>query len=85
MVQAETKRGFQYTLTDERLDDFETVELLMEAERDPSKIIYAAQRLLGDDQYQSLKEHIRKDGKISTVAMMEEINDILLGSQTAKN
>lgn len=82
-----TKTGFEYTISDEAVDDYELLEELMKIDDgDFSGITKATRRLLGKEQLDRLKEHLRNDnGRVSAVAMMNEVSDILTGAPVLKN
>ena len=71
--------GFEIEIDKERLDDWETLEVIDEH---PERTVRLAKKLLGDDDYQKLKEHCRVDGKVSMSGMMDAIGEILNGDDT---
>ena len=81
MAEGKLKNGFEYKIDDDRFDDYEMFEKLCAIDRDEnniSMIIEVFRDLLGDKQYDALKEHLRnKKGKISTQAMVEALHEIL--------
>lgn len=87
MMTGVTKRGFEYTLDEEALDDYELLEMLCEIDRGNNALItIAAAQLLGAEQLASLKEHLRNEkGKVPASAMIEEITQILSGTKDGKN
>ncbi len=77
MIKAKTRSGFEYKIDMESLqDDWDFIELFGELEDKPNLMPRAVKKLLGDAQYKKLKEHCRKDGKVSGVMMSAEIEDI---------
>ena len=83
-----TKSGFEYEIDPGMLDDWELIEEMQEMVDggDPMKSIPIFKKILGADQYQVLKEYLRKkDGKVKTSAMIEEFNDILSGDAVKKS
>lgn len=81
-----TSTGFSYELADERLGDYETFEMLTEVEAgNTSALPKALRALLGDEQHDALKAHIKElnGGRVPIEAMMAEVQDILTGP--AKN
>lgn len=82
-----TKSGFEYDIPEEAADDYELLEELMKIDDgDFTGVTKAVHRLLGEEQTKKLKEHLRGDnGRVSAVAMMNEISYMLLESPVLKN
>jgi hypothetical protein len=75
-----TKSGFHFQVDPEIMDDWEFVEDLVASSKNGFfGEVGAAKRLLGDEQYKRLKEHVRdkKTGKVSGKRMDEETFEIL--------
>lgn len=89
MVEGKLKNGFDIRIEDENLDDFEVFEALCDIEQNPDdivKTIFIYRRLLGEEQYERLKKHMKKpSGKISTDEMMETLDEILNINNETKN
>lgn len=89
MVKGKLKNGFDIIIEDENLDDFEVLEALCDIDEDSSnitKIIFVYKRLLGEEQYGKLKEHMRnKSGKISTTEMAATLDEIINMGDETKN
>lgn len=81
MKEGTTSTGFAYTIEDERLDDYELFERLCEIdEGNFAPMPKVLKALLGDEQMNALKEHVRaKTGRVATSAMMAELKDIFTG------
>lgn len=84
-----TKSGFHFQVDPEITDDWEFVEDLAASQKTGFIAeVGAAKRLLDNEQYERLKEHVRdkKTGKVSGKRMDEEMFEILesLGT-TEKN
>lgn len=81
-----TRSGFAYTVDDDLLDDMELLDALAEigdTVTSPSKFVV---KLLGKQQRKALYDHIRDDqGKVRPEKVMEEVKDMLEGSQAGKN
>lgn len=75
----ETKSGFVYEINEDVLDDWEFLETFEGLEKeDPIAIVKFVKKLLGKEQYEALKEHLRKkDGKVKTSLMTLELEDIM--------
>lgn len=75
-----TKSGFHFQVDPEIMDDWEFVEDLVASSKNGFfGEVGAAKRLLGDDQYKRMKEHVRdkKSGRVSGKRMDEEMTEIL--------
>lgn len=85
MIKGITPSGFKFVIENEALDDWEVFEAISELDDKPQLIIKVAKMLLGSEQYSSLKEHCRENGRIKLTKMSEEINLILSSNQETKN
>ena len=87
MVNGVTKSGFEFVITDDALDDYELLEALCDIDNgDMGQVPKMVERLLGRDQKNALKAHIKAiKGKVSSKAMIEEISDIFAASNEGKN
>lgn len=73
-----TSTGFEYEIAEGAFDDWELIELLAEvSDGNGLKIPAVLKKLLGSEQAAALKEHVRKDGKVTVEAMNAEITDII--------
>ena len=81
-----TESGFQYSIDQEVMDDYELLEDLCEVDNgNAGKITAAARRLLGNKQLKALKEHLRNEnGRVPASKMIEEISQIFK-DQSVKN
>lgn len=87
MIEGKTKSGFAFTLTDETLDDYELLEMIMDIDKGAGeKTTSMVERLLGTDQKNALKDHVRdENGRVSATRLMEEIAEIFGASDAGKN
>lgn len=90
MIAGKTKTGFEFSIEDGVLDDWELLEVLADIDDGKTqKIGTAIKLLLGADQAKALKEHCRNDeGRVPTSAMMAEMGEIfaeLRRNKDAKN
>ena len=78
MIAGKTTSGFEFTIEDSTLDDWELLEVLADIDDGKTQKIGAAiKMLLGPEQADALKEHCRnEDGRVPTSAMMAEIGSI---------
>ena len=87
MITGKTESGFEFELDEESLDDYELLENLCDLDNgDISKITVAANQLLGKEQMNALKEHVRNEkGRVSAAKMIEEIAQIFNSRSEVKN
>ena len=80
MIKETLKNGFKLEIPDENLDDYELLEdlaALDDGDENTGKVVSVYRRLLGDDQYNKLKEHIRgQNGRVSASTMIETLGEI---------
>ena len=83
-MKGKTSSGFEYELDEAALDDY---ELLCEMdEGDMTKTISVLNRLLGTEQKERLKEHLRmENGRVPASEMMNEIGEIFGNIKEGKN
>lgn len=86
-MRGKTTSGFEYELDEAALDDYELLEDLCELdEGDISKTISVLNRLLGKEQKDRLKEHLRsKNGRVPASKMMNEMGEIFNSVKEGKN
>lgn len=82
-----TKSGFKCSIDNEVLDDWEMLELFRRIDKgDSSALVDVTPMFLGDEQYNKLKEHIRKKhGKVKASVMVEEMSEIMQNANATKN
>lgn len=86
MKQGTTKTGFEYELLESIGNDYEVVELLSEIEDNPLVLTKLVVKILGKEQSDRLKNHVRdENGTVPTDKMTEEIIDIFQGCEETKN
>lgn len=85
MLKGETKTGFKYQIEEQVTDDYELVELIVEAEENPLLFPKLINRVLDPSQHKALKEHVRdKEGRVSAQKMVAEITDIFQSQDKVK-
>lgn len=86
-MKGKTTSGFEYELDESALDDYELLEDLCELdEGNASKTISVFNRLLGKEQKDRLKEHLRsKNGRVPASKMMNEMGEIFNSVKEGKN
>lgn len=87
MITGTTESGFKYQINEEIGDDYEFLETLTKIDKgDVFLIINMVDRLLGEEQKNALKEHIRdENGRVTTSRMFNEVIEIFKSSKQGKN
>lgn len=87
MLKGKTETGFEFEIDDEVLDDWELLEILQEIDDgNIGKLAKAIVFLLGEEQYEKLKDFIKKrDGKIKASVMIDEFTSIMNSNKEVKN
>ncbi|MCR8969272.1 hypothetical protein [Facklamia sp. 7083-14-GEN3] len=86
MITGKTKTGFKYEIDDKQLNNYELLEFFAEVDENPFLLPKAMKMLLGKDQMDKLKEHVRdKDGIVDAEVISKEIADIFSESKEVKN
>ena len=82
-----TSSGFEYNLDETALDDYELLEDLCELDNGNTvRTISALNRLLGTEQKDQLKEHLREEnGRVPASKMMVEMAEIFNSVKEGKN
>lgn len=82
-----TSSGFEFELEDEVLDDYELLEILHKIDNgDNGLIVDMVDKLLGEDQKNKLKEHLRnKNGRVSASLLLKEVMEIFKSNNEGKN
>ena len=86
-MKAQTADGFEVEIIEERLDDWEFLELV-EAVDDGEygKIVKVARYILGDNEVKRLKQHVRDtEGKVKATKMADALREIMESANTLKN
>lgn len=91
IVKGKTKSGFNFTVDDRVINDWDLVDAIgMSESEDASEVIRGMRevtRLVLDDQIHALKKHVAKshDGFHPSDVMVEEITDIITTVKQLKN
>lgn len=81
-----TKTGFTYSVLEKNLKNYELVEVLGELESNPLVLPRVLKLLLGKEQTDKLKDHVRdKDGIVDTEKISDELRDIFEAQARLKN
>lgn len=86
-MKGKTSSGFEYELNEEALDDYGLLEDLCEMDAgNMSKMSSVMNRLIGAEQKERLKEHLRtENGRVPMSKMMIEIEEIFKNAKAGKN
>ena len=87
MVRGTTESGFAFEIEDEILDDYELLELLCQIDEGETTLtIKMVDKLLGEEQKERLKEHVRaKSGRVSAKRLLTEVMEIFNATSEGKN
>ena len=85
MIRGKTKNGFEYTIEDDVMNDWELLEIIDGMDENPQYMVRLAKRLLGSNQYDALKKHCSENCRVSLTVMTEAVTEILNSSQETKN
>lgn len=86
VLEGKTESGFEYKIPEENLNNYELVEVLGEMEKNPLLLSKTVTLLLGEEQREELKEHLRTEsGTIPTDLMANEIMEIFNNQKQTKN
>lgn len=85
-IEVVTDSGFECKIAKESADDWELLEILRKLDQNnPQLIVDAYILLLGEEQYNKLKDHLRKDGRVKASDMIKEFFDIMKKTNELKN
>lgn len=87
MLRGTTKSGFEFEIDEEILDDYDFLELLCHIDGgETSLTIKMVDTLLGEEQKEKLKEHVRTaSGRVSAKKLLEEVGEIFDATKNLKN
>ena len=81
MIKGKTKSGFEYEISKDVVNDYELVENLAELEDNPLILAKVIKQILGEEQTEKLKNHVRNEkGIVPTDKMTQEIIEIFQNS-----
>jgi hypothetical protein len=85
MLKGKTSTGFEYEISDGRMNNYELLEVFGLMENDATLMPKAVTMLLGKDQAEQLKNHVRdEDGLVPADKMGDELKDIFAGQNQVK-
>lgn len=80
------KSGFVFTVADDIGDDYEVLELIAEVEENPVKVTKLMRYILGAEQTDALKNHLRNEnGRVTITAMDGAMQEIFNAVNALKN
>lgn len=86
MIEGITKSGFKFSIREELADDYELLELIGEIDENPAKVDALLVKLLGKEQKNALKEHLRgENGIVKLTDMDNAITEIFAAFPKSKN
>lgn len=87
MLTGNTKSGFKFEIDEEILDDYDFLELLCKIDEGATSLtIKMVDTLLGEEQKEKLKNHVRtENGKVSAKALLAEVMEIFNATKEGKN
>ncbi len=86
MIKGVTKTGFKYQVSKERLNNYELLEAIGELDDNPLVLSKVVNLLLGKEQTEKLKNHLRtKTGLVPADKLSEEITEIFKSHSETKN
>lgn len=78
LITGKTKSGFKYQIQKERVENYEFMEVVGEAESNPLLVPKVITMLLGKEQVNVLKDHLRtEDGFVPIEKMIEEFKEVM--------
>ena len=86
MINGKTTSGFEYTLDPDKLNDYELLEKIGEMEENLFALTNVVNMVLGKEQANKLKDHIRSEnGTVPIEKMTAEITEIFNTQLEVKN
>lgn len=87
MIKGTTSTGFNFEVEDERLDDYELLEVLSDIDDgEYSKVTKMVNLLLGKEQKDALKDHLKAlEGRTSAHSVIREVMEIFESCNAGKN
>ncbi len=81
MIKGKTSSGFEFQISKDIVNDYELVENLVELEDNPLILGKIVKQILGEEQTQKLKDHVRNEkGIVPIDKMTQEIIEIFQNS-----
>ncbi|WP_179395730.1 hypothetical protein [Lacticaseibacillus absianus] len=86
MLKGKTSTGFEYEISDDRVNNYELLEVLEELDESPAALVRAVKMLLGAEQTKALKDHVRTEsGVVPADRMTDELKEIFERQGAVKN
>lgn len=78
IIAGKTKTGFRYQIQKEQVESYDFLEAVGDADENPSKLPKVLKMLLGNEQMEKLKDHLRtEEGFVPTPKIIEEFTEIM--------
>ena len=86
-MRGKTESGFEYEIEEEILDDYDFLEILCQIDEGAvTPIVKMVDMLLGKEQKEKLKRHIRsQSGRVSATKLLNEVMEIFNATKAGKN
>lgn len=85
-MKGKTTSGFEYEISQARLENYELIEALSEVDKNPLLLPKVVNLLLGKEQSGKLKDHLRdSEGLVSSEKLSNEIMEIFQNQGETKN
>lgn len=85
MMNGKTPSGFEYELDNDALNNYELMEKINELDENPLVLTKVVTMILGKEQTERLKDHIRLENGIVPVEKMSDEIMQIFNSQPVKN
>lgn len=85
MMSGKTPSGFEYEIDDNTLNNYELMEKINELDENPLVLTKVVTMILGKEQTERLKDHIRLENGIVPVEKMSDEIMQIFNSQPVKN
>lgn len=86
MIKGKTKSGFEYQISEKRLENYELIEVLGKVDANPLLLPDVVKLVFDEEQASRLKEHLRdEDGLVSTEKITNEIMEVFQNHKETKN
>lgn len=87
MIEVKTQSGFECSIDENNMNDYEVVEALVDVEDgNPAAIVKVTRHLLSSEDQKRLKAHCKDEsGKVPFDMMVKELTDIICSLKSGKN
>lgn len=86
MIKGKTTSGFEFSINPDVFDDWEMLEKFEAIDNgNANATVSVTREILGQEQLDALKEHLRVDGKVTVTRMQEALEEIFEACSESKN